>query len=232
MGIELAAAAVGGLISAQGSKDAANTQANAARDANSTQLQMYNQTREDQQPWRQAGQNALGQMQDPSFQKNFSMSDFQQDPGYQFRMQEGQKAIENAASRRGMGNSGATMKALTRYGQDFSTGEYNNVYNRFNADQDRRYNRLSALAGVGQTANSQVGQAGQNYANQASGNLMGAGNAAAAGQIGQANAFNSAIGQGLNFYQQNQQMKSLSDLFKQNQNPMAGQSLRDFSGVA
>lgn len=112
------------------------------------------------------------------------MADFNADLGYAFRMSEGQKAIERSAAARGGLNSGATMKALTRFGQDTASSEFNNAYNRFNADRDRRYNRLSSLAGLGQTAQAQVNQAGMNYGNNVSSNLVGMGNAAAAAKIG------------------------------------------------
>ena len=63
------------------------------------------------QPYQQAGMKAFGQMADGSFMN--------QDPGYQFRLNEGNKAINAAASARGNARGGATMKALTRYGQDY-----------------------------------------------------------------------------------------------------------------
>lgn len=210
-------AVLGGLIQGQAAKDAANTQASAAKDANALQYQMFQQQREDQQPWRDAGAKALGQMQNDEFQDVFSMNKFQQDPGYQFRLSEGEKAINNAAAARGMGNSGATMKALAKYNQDFASNEYTNAYNRFNNDQTNRFNRLSALAGVGQTANNAVANAGTNYANAANSNIIGMGNAQAAGQIGMANATNQALGQGMNSWLQSQVMNQGA-----NQNSLGG----------
>lgn len=172
---------------------ALRAQQNAANRANDTQLQMFNQLRDDQAPWRDAGVRALAGLEDRDFQRDFTLADFQQDPGYQFRMQEGQKALERSAAARGSLNSGATLKALTRYGQDFASNEYQNAYNRFNADRDRRFNRLASLSGLGQTATSQVGQAGQNYANQFGANVTGAANAQAAQSMAQANQRNQTI---------------------------------------
>jgi hypothetical protein len=87
--------------------------------------------------------------------KSFTLSDFQKDPGYQFRMDEGAKAVDNSAAARGGVLSGGAMKAMARYGQDFASNEYSNAYNRFNTDQTTRFNRLSSLAGTGQTATAQ-----------------------------------------------------------------------------
>lgn len=182
-------------------RDAIGAQRDAAEQANATQRYMYDTTRADMQPWREAGMGALGGLTGEGglasdFNRDFTMSDFQADPGYQFRMSEGMKAIERSAAARGGLNSGATLKALTRYGQDVASQEYQNAYNRFNADRDRRFNRLSALAGIGQTAQTQVNAAGQNYANQVSGNQIGLGNAIGAAYIGQANRMSNLVGQG------------------------------------
>ena len=160
-------------------------QQNAANQANDTQRYMYDTTRSDLQPWREAGTGALS-----SLTKNDFMKDWQTDPGYQFRMDEGSKAINAAAAARGNYNSGATMKALARYGQDYASGEYNNAY-------QRQYNRLSGLAGIGNSTNSLMGQNGQNYANQVSQNQLGVGNAAASQQIAAANRNTSLVGSAL-----------------------------------
>lgn len=130
---------------------------------------------------------------DPEMTRSFTAADFQEDPGYQFRMQEGQKALERSAAARGGLQSGGTLKAISRYGQDFASNEYQNAYNRFNNDRTNRFNRLSALAGVGQTANSQVASAGSNYANNYGQNTMGAANAAGAAGIAQANMYNNTL---------------------------------------
>lgn len=182
--------------SSQGDK-ALRAQRQAAALAEQRQQSMYDQTRQDQAPWREAGGRALSGMEDADFQRDFSMSDFQKDPGYDFRMKEGMKALQNSASARGSLNSGATMKALTRYGQDFATNEYTNAYNRFNGDRDRRFNRLSNLAGLGQTATNQMQNANTNYGNQMSDLLTGVGNANAASRINQGNRFNQLMDRGM-----------------------------------
>lgn len=204
-----AAGLASGFLQSGAAKDAAQMQADAANKASQIQWDMFQTQREDHKPWMEAGKKALGDLQDPGFQKDFTMADHQADPGYAFRMAEGQKALERSAAARGGLQSGGTLKALTRYGQDFASNEYQNAYNRFNADRDRRFNRLSSLAGVGQTATSQVGAAGMNYANQAGSNMMGAANAAGAAGIAGANAWGNSLSNlgklGMDAYAMNQQ---------------------------
>lgn len=252
MAFVLAAAAVAGVgavaglggayMQANAAKDAAQTQADAANRATDIQKQMYDQQRTDQQPWRQAGASALGQMQDPSFQHNFSTSDFQADPGYQFRMQQGQQALERSAAAKGGLMNGGFAKALTDYGQNFASNEYQNAYNRFNNDQSNRFNRLASLAGVGQTANNAVGQAGQNFANNAGNNMMGAANAAGAAGIASANAYGGALSNlgstagntWMNYSMMNRMMPQTpggGSGVPMGSTPMAGQSYSDLSNI-
>lgn len=99
-----------------------------------------------------------------SLTKNFGMADFQADPGYSFRMAEGLKALDRSAAARGGLLSGASLKGISRYGQDLASQEYGNAFNRYQTNQGNLFNRLSGLAGTGQTSVNQTGQAGQNYA--------------------------------------------------------------------
>lgn len=195
----MGAAIAGGLSSLAGGDKAVDAQKRAASEANATQRYVFDQTRQDQEPYRAVGMRALAGLEDPNFQKSFSAADFAnyKDPGYDMRMQEGMKAINNAASARGMGNSGATMKALAKYGQDYASNEYQNMYNRFNNDQGNRFSRLSSLAGMGQDANRANATVGMNYGNQVSGNQIGLGNAIASNHIAKGNMFNNMLGQGM-----------------------------------
>lgn len=198
------AVAGGSALSYIGGQNAADTAAAAQRDASSSanalQRYMYDQNRSDQQPWMDAGKTALSQLQDPYMSRQFSAQDLVKDPGYDFRMQQGQRNLESSAAARGNLNSGATLKALTRYGQDFASNEYSNAYNRYNADRDQRWNKLSSLAGLGQNAQNQVSNAGQSYANQFAQNQMDMGNAQAANAISQSNNMNNLLGQGITAY--------------------------------
>ena len=172
--------------SSEASKYAADIQRQSAQDALALQKQqfdaqqalqqrMYEEGVARQQPWLQAGQNALAQMrgQYNAMPAAFTgQVDLTQDPGYAFRLAEGQKALERSAAARGMQLSGSMLKGLTRYGQDMGSQEYQNAYNRaltnYNAAVNREatgYNRLASMAGLGQTTANTLGAAGQNYAN-------------------------------------------------------------------
>lgn len=189
---------VGAMIGADASKSAAKTQAKSAKDANKLIWDMYQQSRDDSMPWLTTGKDALGKLSDltkdgSDYMRGFNLSDFQADPGYQFRMDEGQKALERSAAANGNLNSGATLKALSRYGQDYASNEYNNAYNRWNNDHATTWNRLSSLAGMGQTQSAQLGNWGQQTGALMGNNTIGAGNAIAAGKIGAANSWNGAL---------------------------------------
>ena len=293
-----------------------NTTKQVADEQLALQKQQYEEGVKRQQPWLEAGGNALKQMQDkafappaafdannpayarpaafnpndPSYARpaafnpndpayaqpgafSFTANDFQADPGYAFRLSEGQRGLDRQAAARGGLISGSALKAASRYGQDMASQEYGNAFNRaltqygtkvdtantgfnraltgynadvarsdtgfnraltgynaaaansdtlfnraltgYNADvarSDTGYNRLASLAGVGQTTSQQLNSLGGNYATGASNTLgnygaatndarMAAANANAAGYIGQANTFNSALGTGLNYMQ-------------------------------
>lgn len=194
-----AGSVVGGLVSAQGARSAAGAQRAAAGDANATQLAMFDQNREDMAPWREAGTVALRQLTEGTapggeFMRDFSLADFRRDPGYEFRLGEGRRAIEGSAAARGGALSGGTLKALERWGQDYGSAEFGRSYDRFNADRDRRFNRLSSIAGIGQTATRDVAGMGERTAGAVAGNQLAAGNATAAGYVGRASAINDTMG--------------------------------------
>ena len=143
------------------------------------------------------------QMASPEYGKytrDFGMKDFQQDPGYAFRMSEGLKALDRQAAARGGLISGAALKGAQRYGQEAASQEYTNAFNRYQTNRANQLNPLETLMGRGQTSANQVGNAAGNYAQGAGEAYMGAGNARASGYMGGANALTGAINQGLNMY--------------------------------
>lgn len=118
----------------------------------------------------------------------------QNTPGYQFSLQQGLQGVENSAAARGMQLSGATLKDLNNYAQGTAQQTYG---------QNIGY--LESLAGLGQSSSGQTASGalatgagiGGTYGNlgaQIGSNLIGAGNARAAGQVGGANAIGGALG--------------------------------------
>jgi hypothetical protein len=106
---------------------------------------------------------------------------FQTDPGYQFRFEEGMRALDRGAGAAGGLLSGGYARKAMRYGQGFASNEFSNVYNR-----------IAGIAGIGQGAATQAGgyamQAGPGMGNAASN----AANASAYGQVGAGNAWANA----------------------------------------
>jgi hypothetical protein len=184
----VAGAVVGSsLIGANAANKASSTQAAAADQATQLQERMFNKQVELQEPWRQAGVNALTKMQSGDVMNYM-------DPSYSFRLGEGLKALDRTASARGGLISGGALKAAQRYGQDFASQEFGNAYNR-----------LASLAGVGQTSATNTGNAASTFGANA-GNMMTSGAAArASGYVGGANALTGGLNQYLN-YTQNQNL--------------------------
>jgi hypothetical protein len=219
------AAAIAGsaIIGGYSANKAAKEQSRSAAEATAAQERMFNRQVELQEPFRQAGVNALPELIAASRYQPFDMEQFQQDPGYAFRMKEGLRALENTAAARGGLLSGNAMRGLTRYGQGLASEEFGNAFNRYQSERAARLNPLQSLAGMGQTNAANIAnQAGQ-FGQAMGANIIGAGNARASGYMGTANAISNALGQGLNYYQN----QDLMNLYRQNAaNQMTA---RDFS---
>jgi hypothetical protein len=202
------------LVGANAASKAADTQAAAQSQANQLVYSMFQQQQAAQEPWRQAGLNALNKLQSTAGNAPgafaFNNNAIYRDPGYAFRLSEGQKALENQAAARGGLISGNALRAATTYGQNMGSQEYQNAYNRaltgYNtgvAQNNTLYNRQAALAGIGQTATNQMGANTSNYSNTAANGITDVARAQAAGYQGQANAFGGGVSQYLNYASNN-----------------------------
>lgn len=190
-----------GLLGSSAAKKAGNAQVDATREASALQREgiqlqrdIFDQTRADYAPWREAGSEALGTLRQ-MVQPGYNADQLATDPGYQFRFNEGRRAIDSSRASRGVFNSGATLKALTNYGQEQGTNEYG-----------ARFNRLATLAGYGQNATGATANAGTNFGNAAQqgftnigNNTMQAGNARASSYVGSANAFANGLNSASSF---------------------------------
>jgi hypothetical protein len=261
---------------ARAAGEATQAQRDIANEQTALQREQYLKQLELNEPFRQAGltgQNMLlAQLQggpyasakfggvegyDPaSAMRNFGAGDFQADPGYAFRLSEGLKGMNATAAARGGLLSGNALRAGQEYGQQMGSQEYQNAFNRYQANralqaqeygnafnrfQTERINTLAplqSLAGVGQSATTQAQQASQNYATGAgnalgnygaaqAGNIIGAGNARASGYIGGANAVSGGLGQALNFYQNQNLVNSLQA--NRGGNYLTGPTTMDYS---
>lgn len=197
----------GAQTQANAAESAAQKSADASRYASDLQYKMWQEQQALQAPWREAGVRALPQLEGRvnampgAF--SFTAQDFNtyQDPGYTFRLAEGNRALNQAAAQRGGLISGNALRAAQRYGQEMGSQEFGNAYKRaldaYNSQVSREqtgYNRLAGLAGIGQqtagTLASQAGQYGANVGNLAMTSAANQGNAL----LAQGNARASAYG--------------------------------------
>lgn len=197
----LGSAVIGGLATSQAAdaqSDAASSSAAAQLQANreniELQREIFNQQREDNAPWRDAGRLAVEKLQAAINDGTFDLSKFrfQEDPGYQFRMKEGVNALDASAAARGRLRSGAQDRAVTRYGQNLASDEFSRAWNRNAAAKTSNFNQLASLAQVGQVANAANQAAGSNYATNAGNSTINMGNAIAQNAVNQGNATASA----------------------------------------
>jgi hypothetical protein len=230
-GAIVGSAVIGGVASS----NAADTQAGASSEAAAAQLQgtresiaaqekAFNRQVELQAPFREAGikgQNELMRLLGLSGDVNakdygtlaraFTGQDMYKDPGYDFRLKEGIKALDRSAAARGGLLGGNQLRGVTQFGQDYATNEYQNAFNRYQAERQARLNPLQSLAGQAQTSANTLGNAAGSLGsgtaaalmaggNAAAENLINQGNIRATGYMGTANALSGALGQGVNYY--------------------------------
>lgn len=184
------------------SANAANaTTLQAQREAIAFQQQQADLARADNEPWRAQGVTALNKL---AGMGDFTGADLQNEPGYQFALNEGMKGVTNSAAARGGLLSGAALKASSQYNTDYASTKYNDAFNRDATNK----NRLASLAGVGQTAagqnassanalGSNVGNSLMSTASGIAQNQLGVGNARASGYLANGNALTGALNQGI-----------------------------------
>lgn len=206
-------AILGGVVSSDASRRAAHTQADAANQATDTQLQIFNRQNDQQAPWRNAGQVALkdilGQFgPDGYFNHQFNRDDLNANlaPNYEFMRDQGIAATTNASHATGAG--GNTLADIAKFTTGYAQNAYQQAFQNYNAQRGDIFNRLASIAGLGQSSTSAAFTGAPSFAAGIAGTQQGAGNALAAGQVGQANAFTGALNNGMGWY-------SLSRFFPQ-----------------
>lgn len=173
--------------------NAAQAQLQAAREAQQLQWKMYSQSRNDMMPWLRAGSGAVNRLSaglKPGGEySKFTLKDFEQDPGYQWRKQEGINTLRAGGAATGMLGSGNMGTALVGYGQNLASNEYQNAYSRWMDS----YNKVANLAGAGQSAAQSTGNAALSTGQGMASTALYGGNAQAQGILGSANAWNQGL---------------------------------------
>ena len=134
--------------------------------AGTTQAGIYGNETAGLQPYQAAGVQALSNLQSTAGTFNFNPGDLSSDPGYEFQLAQGEKALQASAAGRGMLQSGSTLKAMDNYSQGLAGTEYQNAYNRALSTYQTNQQGYQSLANLGTTANSQNLQAGSTYGGQ------------------------------------------------------------------
>ena len=207
----IAAPVIGAVLGSSAIRQAIAAQQQGTDQAIAESRRQFDQGRSDLAPFREAGTGAINRLSDltgtsgrtdaPNYgdlNKKFTLEDFWSDPVTQASFRQGldlgTQSLDNSARARGTLNSGAQLKALTRFGTDYTGNQAAGSQQRFVGDQTNQFNRLSAIAGTGQTAATNTAQFGTQNANTV-GNLLSAqGNARGAAAIGQGNLFANAGG--------------------------------------
>lgn len=220
------------LIGSSAAKSAADAQASAANNATNAQMAMFNTAKGELQPYINAGTNMMPSLQgwiDPNSSTSplatllklttpgaDMTSTLSQTPGFQFTKNIGTQATENALAARGLAGPGGPLgRALADYSGGLASNTWQNVVqqllNTFSAGATPMQNLINTGAGAAGTLTG----AATNVGGQIGSNIIGAGNAQAAGTIGQANAFSGLLnnmgGYGM--------MANLGGLFNKNSMP-------------
>ena len=181
MGASIASSAFG----ANSANKSADANVSAANQANETNRYIYDNNIKLSEPWRTTGVNALDAL---SYEAGIGpkpaagFQGFQQSPGYQFNLDQGNQAMERMAAARGLRLSGGTLKEGAKFASGLASQDYGNWWNR-----------MAGLAGAGQAAAGQQANAGTNYANAFGQNVTNAGNARASGYAGVNDAMQGGI---------------------------------------
>jgi hypothetical protein len=210
-GSAVAGAVAGSAIVGAGASYLSSTaQADAAGEASDAEVQanreniafqkaIFNQQREDAAPWREIGASSLKKLkqgvESGSYNPGSFDFNFEADPGYQFRKEEGMNALDASAASRGRLQSGAQARATTRYASNLASQEYGNAFNRslteYKTDASRKqgqFNRLASLSRVGQVANQNTSTARGQMARSVGQSTQATGIALARGARGQGQA--------------------------------------------
>lgn len=192
----LAAAAASAAAGAYGANKAANAQKNAATQATDTQRNMFDVTQQKLAPYNTAGSNSVdilnGRIKDLTAPVVMDQAALENTPGYKFNLTQGLKAVQNGASARGLGTSGAALKGAATYATGLADSTYQNQFANAVTNQTNSYNRLLQLAGLGENAAAGVGNAATTTGASIGNNIIGAGNAQGAAYMSGANAAGTA----------------------------------------
>jgi len=190
MAISAATAIIGGALIGGGASIAASRQAAGGADrATEESRRQFDIQREDQLPFIETGQSALARLRslfglsrgdDPGGAGDFSF--FEESPGFQFRKEQGEEAVNRSLVARGKALSGQGVKESIRFASGLAAQEFGSFFDR-----------LASLAGIGQKGAAQSAAAGAVSAGQVGRAEIAGGNARASAFAGLNNAFQGGL---------------------------------------
>ena len=187
IGIGVVGSVASGVISSNAAKSVARTQAEAAAEQRKKLDQLYAKTEAYYQPEFAAGNLAVQSQNellgltkradglDPTAQ-------LRETPGYKFRVDEANKAVNSNAYAAGMGNSGATLKALQARGMGLADQNFNTYFDQ-----------VGSIANRGMVAKGALTDQATNYGNASNAIIQNNANAQSNATLYSANAWKDAI---------------------------------------
>jgi hypothetical protein len=194
LGWALAGSAVLGYLGSQeqagAAENAANLQYRGTQEAARQQREMFDILNAQQKPYREAGYGALSKINTmlPQFTRQFTAADLNANlaPNYEFMKQQGLGATAQAANVASPGSNVDLAKTI--FAENYAKSGYQDALTNFRNQQTDIFNRLSGIAGIGQTAQGSSQALGQQTSANLANLATGGANALAGGQIGAANA--------------------------------------------
>lgn len=180
-------AIIGGGVGLYAANKAADTQAEAGRNALAFQNKQYDTAQANFKPYMDVGSKAtytLGSLMGQNGGKP-DYSSFYNSPDYAFAQQQGEQGIERGANARGMNLSGGTLRDLSSFNSGLATQQYGNYYNR-----------LMGLSQLGQASAAGSAASGTTAAGQIGNTIQGIGQSQASGIVGGANAITGSLNSG------------------------------------
>lgn len=175
-----------------------------------------------------------GEEFDPGAAFSFTGKDLASEPGYQFGLNQGTQGVERGQASRGNFLSGAALKELDRYNQDYAGTKFGDAFNRslstyntnlgakknawdtnlgaYNDNRNRVFNFLNGVSTLGQNSAAGTGAAALQVANNVGSNMLGSANAQAASTVAGGNALQSGINGAVNNYNSTQNTQNWNNL--------------------
>lgn len=182
-----AAAVIGAGANIYSANEAASAQKSSANKAISAQQGYFNTAQNELQPFINQGQSATTEIGNLEGLNGGTPSSIQATlqslPGYQFANYQGLKSVQNNATERGLGLSGAAEKGAAAYSTGLANEQYNNLLTGLQQTASTGAGAAGTLTGAATQTGSAVGN-----------NLTGIGNAQAGANIATGNAIGNAAG--------------------------------------